>query len=206
VPTTAVDVLVACFGALADDEQAQALARLRELRSERAAGADSETAQHLAWLALAAERTGGELSAGLYRQARRELAAEGVAIPDVSVHQRHFGSWAQAREAYELSVTTSAAKVEARLRARLHGRPRSYRRDELEAALAACADALGRPPLVAEYEAWRQSAIDLARLAGRERFVPSAAPFRRRFGSFEAALVAFGYQPEDVHERYDDQR
>ena len=36
---------------------------------------------------------------------------------------------------------------------------------------------------------------------GRELHLPSASPYRKRWGDWEAALLHFGYTPEQVAER-----
>jgi hypothetical protein len=202
--TSAVDLVVAAFGVLSPAEQASALQLLNEIRVERLAGDDAEFARHLDSLRRAAAFCEGELSAGRYREARTALLAEGVELIDINQHVRLFGSWSRAMAALALDKTETPAKIEARLRKRLRGRPRSYRSQELGQALAACKKSLGRVPLVAEYEKWRMSMIELARHAGQERFIPSAAPFRRRFGTFERALVHFGYSPEQTGLRYEE--
>lgn len=111
---------------------------------------------------------------------------------------RHFGSWRAAKEALELSAATTPRKIEPRFRARLVGKVHRYREDWLRETLEKCVADLGRVPLVIEFEHWRQREIDLAKAQGKELFLPSDSPYRRRWGTWENALLHFGYEPEEV--------
>ena len=54
----------------------------------------------------------------------------------------HFGSWRRAREALDLSATTTARKIEARFRARRLGKVWRYTEDTLRETLVRCGRAL----------------------------------------------------------------
>jgi hypothetical protein len=55
---------------------------------------------------------------------------------------------------------------------------------------------------VAEFEWWRDRELELARAEGNAALhLPSPSPYRRRWGSWEAALLHFGYTPDQVAER-----
>jgi Homing endonuclease associated repeat len=54
---------------------------------------------------------------------------------------------------------------------------------------------------LAEYDEWRRREMALARTRGEDDRVPSASVFRRRYGSWERALLASGYSPEEVYVR-----
>jgi hypothetical protein len=99
-------------------------------------------------------------------------------------------------------VTTSA-KIEARFRGRLVGKVHRYREDSLREAIEKCARDLGRVPLVIEFEHWRQREMELAKAQGQELFLPSDSPYRRRWGSWDEALLHFGFTPEAIKERFE---
>jgi hypothetical protein len=55
---------------------------------------------------------------------------------------------------------------------------------------------------VAEFEWWRDREFELARAEGNDALhIPSPTPYRRRWGTWEAALLHFGYTPDQVAER-----
>ncbi len=109
---------------------------------------------------------------------------------------RHFGSWRRAKEALDLSETTTARRIEARFRFRRMGKVWRYSEDVMRETLVRCAEHYGRPPLVAEFEWWRDRELELARAEGNDALhLPSPSQYRRRWGSWEAALLHFGYTP-----------
>jgi hypothetical protein len=199
--TSGTQIVIVGFAALEPDEQDEAYAQITDLRLTRLAGVESETAQLLASLRRVAELTVGELSPGLYRRVRRELGTEGEEIAEFNALVRHFGSWRACKEALSLSEVTTPAKIDARFRSRLVGKVHRYREETLGETLQRCAHDLGHVPLVVEFEHWREREIELAKAQGRELFLPSDSPYRRRFGSWEAALLHFGFTPEAVAER-----
>ena len=199
--TSGAEIVAVGFAALGADEQEEAYARVTGIRLTRLAGEESETAQLIVSLRRVADVTGEELTPDLYRQVRRELVARGEELSEFNALVRHFGSWRVAKEALGLSEVTTPAKIEARFRARLVGKVHRYREDTLKATLEKCAADLGHVPLVIEFEHWRQREMELAKAQGQELFLPSDSPYRRRWGSWEDALLHFGFTPEAVKER-----
>jgi hypothetical protein len=67
-----------------------------------------------------------------------------------------------------------------------------------------CVEHYKRPPLIAEFEWWRDRGLELARAQGNENVhLPSSSPYRRRYGSWEGALLHFGFTLEEAEERFD---
>lgn len=199
--TSGTQIVIAGFAALEPDEQDEAYAQIAGLRLTRLAGDASETSRLLASLRRVADLTDGELTPDLYRQARRELVAEGEQIAEFNALVRHFGGWRACKEALNLSAVTTPAKIEARFRSRLVGKVHRYREETLREALEKCARDIGHVPLVIEFEHWRQREIELAKAQGQELFLPSDSPYRRRWGSWENALLHFGFTSEAIAER-----
>jgi hypothetical protein len=55
---------------------------------------------------------------------------------------------------------------------------------------------------VTEFEHWRREKLDLLAAKGDDAaHIPSPTPYRRRYGTWEQALLAFGYTPDQVAER-----
>jgi hypothetical protein len=205
-PTSAVALLVVGFNALSVEQQEQAFQEISELRLQRIAGEEGETARFLRSLRRAQDYVGEELSPDKYREAWRGLKAQGEEVAEFNQVRRHFGSWRRAKEALHLSETSTPLKIEARFRARMVGKPGRYRDETLRETLAQCVQALGHIPLVIDYELWRQKETELGKAQGREVFIPSDSPYRRRFGSWENALLHFGYPPEEVKARLEPSR
>lgn len=189
--TSAVELLVVGFRALSADEQEEAFLRLVDARLERLASEGDEFARHLSSLQRVAELTAGDVTPATYRAARRELVAAGEEVVELNTLIRYFGSWRRAKEALGLSEVATARKIEARFRGRLIGKVHVYREETLKEVLLRCVSALGvKAPLVVEFEHWRYRELELAKAEGRELFLPSASPYRRRFGTWEKALEA----------------
>jgi hypothetical protein len=200
-PTTAVDLLAAAYAGLSADEQEEAFMRIAEVRVARLAEAESETAVYVRALRVAAAHSDGTLSPDRYRVLRQALAAQGEELPEFSAVVRHFGTWSLAKEVIELSDVTTAKKIEARFRGRVSGRRPYFTDEELLEALKRCATALGRVPLLAEYDDWRLKELALMRTRGQWPRVASTAAVRRRFKTWEAALLAAGYTTEELYVR-----
>jgi hypothetical protein len=199
--TSGADLLLVAFNALAPEEQEEAFVRIGEARLTRLAGEDDETAQFLRSLQRVQEHVGGELSPDLYRAARAELRESGEEVAELNAVIRHFSTWRAAKEALDLSAVTTPRKIEARFRGRLVGKVHRYREETLRETLERCAADLGHVPLIIEFEHWRQREIELAKAQGRDLFLPSDSPYRRRWESWEAALLHFGFTPEAIAER-----
>jgi hypothetical protein len=63
-----------------------------------------------------------------------------------------------------------------------------------------CVEHYRRPPLVAEFEWWRDREFQLARAQGNDDtlHLPSSSPYRRRYGSWEGGLLHFGFTLDEV--------
>jgi hypothetical protein len=79
-----------------------------------------------------------------------------------------------------------------------------YTDDTLRETLARCVEHYGRPPLVAEFDWWRQRELELAAAQGNpDLHRPSPTPYRKRWKTWEGALLHFGYTPEQTAERHE---
>lgn len=197
--TTGIDVAIAAYGVLDEVEQAEAFSRIREARLLASVGTDSETARFIAGLKRVAEFAGRTPTIDDYRQIRRMLKEAGEDVPEANQVIRYFGSWRSAKEALELGQETTAERIDARFRLRRLGKVGRYRDETLRDTLARCAEYLGRPPLVVEFETWRSRELELAKARGEDNaHLPSTSPFRNRFGTWERALIHFGYSEEAI--------
>lgn len=200
--TSAVDLMAIAFAGLAAQEQDEALGRLQRMRVDREAGEESETGRFLASLLRAAEVAGRTPTPDDYKQARVVLAEEGVELEPYSRVIRHFGSWRLAREAVGLAEVTTARRIESRFRSRRLGKVWRYTDQTLRETVVRCAGELGRVPLVAEFEWWRQRELELARATEDDALhLPSPTPYRRRWGSWEGALHHFGFTEAAIKKR-----
>ncbi len=197
---SAVDLLVIAFAALAADDQDEGFARISDVRLQRLAQEEGETAEYLRALRRALALSDGELTPDGYMRIQKELAANGEHLPNMSRLVRHFDSWTRAKEALALGEVTTVDKIEARFRSRVAGRPH-FSADELADALRRCVAAVGRVPLLSEYDAWREKELALLRLRGEIAHVPSTASFRRRHRSWPKTLEAHGFSTEEVYTR-----
>jgi len=194
--TSAVDALLVVFEALAQDEREDAFERLSKRQLEHLAGEESDTARLLRSLRCVAEGVGHTPTVTEYRDVERRLRGTDEAIDETNQVIRHFGSWRRAREALDLSETTTARKIESRFRARRLGKVWRYTEDTLRETLERCVAHYGRPPQVAEFEWWRERELELARAQGDDALhLASPTPYRRRWESWEGALLHFGYTP-----------
>jgi hypothetical protein len=200
---TAVELIVIGFRSLSAVEQDELLGELGELRLLRVAEDREQSEGMLRSLAQVALIAGSEMTIADYKAARLELIAQGAAIPPIGRVIACFGTWVEAKEALTLSKRLSAGAIEARLRRRRRlAKVWRYTEETLEAALARACAHYGRPPQVAEFAWWRETELRLARAKGDDVLhLPSATPYRRRFGSWEAALLHFGYEVADVERR-----
>jgi Homing endonuclease associated repeat len=198
VATSATDILIVAFNSLTPDEQERAYAQITDARVTRLAGEESEMARHLRSLRRVADVVGGELTPEGYTRTRRQLVAEGEEIIEINALRRFFGSWSRAKEALGLTDVATPLRIEARFRAKRVGKVHRYRDETLREIVHRCAADLGHPPLVIEFELWRQREHELAQARGEELHLPSDSPYRRRWGTWEAALLALGFDEADV--------
>ena len=196
--TSASALLAVLFENLQADEQEEAFALITELRLRRLAGTDGEIARFINGLVLVQQQVVGELSVDDYREWQPKLKAQGRDVPPLSQVTKFFGTWRLAKEALSLSENETPLKIEARFRSRRVGKVHRYRDETLRETLLACSEFLGYPPLVAEFEAWRYRELELAKARGEEISLPSASPYRSRFGGWEKALLHYGFSQEDI--------
>jgi hypothetical protein len=196
--TAAADIVVIAFQSLTAGEQDEAFVRIKELRLQRLAGTDAEISRFIKGLALVQQRVEGEMSVDDYREWIPKLRADGQDIPPLSQVTKYFGSWSRAKEALLMADDETPLKIDARFRARRVGKVHRYRDSVLEETVKRCAEYVGHPPLVVEFEVWRRRELELAKAQGQDISVPSSSPYRTRFGSWEAALLHFGFSQEEI--------
>lgn len=209
--TTAVELLVIAYQALAPGEQDEALKRMRDLALKRGADMRSETERILASLQRVAGLAGKEpedLTSDDYRAAiKREIEEGGAAEPNepqglvgkglggiapLSQVMKQFGTWRLAKEALCLSADSTALKIEARFACRRLGRVWRYSDEVLRETLRRCARELGYPPQVGEYRAWRRRELELAHAQGNRDFhLPSMNAYRYRNSYWKDTLRIF---------------
>jgi hypothetical protein len=199
---SAVQLIGIGFAALSEVEQEAAFAELAEFRLRRIASQATHAESIVSSLAQAALLAGGQPTVADYKAAVLHLEQEGVALVPVSQVIRHYGSWESAKEALRLSVTLSAGAIDARFRRRRLGKVWRYTETTLRETLARCVAHYGHVPQVAEFAWWRERELQLAGRQGNDALhLPSATPYRRRYGTWEEALLHFGYTPDQVAER-----
>jgi len=204
---TAVDMLLIVFSALSPDEQDDAFRRIADKRTERLAGDEADSSRYVRSLQRVAEVVGGPPSAEQYRLVQKQLVQAGEAVEPLHRIRAHFVTWEQAKEALGLSETTTAAAIQARFRHRRIGKVRRYTDQTLRDALKRAAEECttdGSGPGQLEYDWWRNRELELGRARGDAMLqIPSAAAFRRRWGTWEGTLLANGYTLEEAEERLD---
>ncbi len=184
-PTSAVELMVIGFEALAAVEQDDVLSRLQGLRLKRNAGEQSEGERMLASLQRVAQLAGRapeDLTSEDYRTAiRQEIAEGGAGIEPISKVIKHFGSWRLAKEALSLSGANTARQIEARFECRRLGRVHRYSEEVMRETLERCRAAYEHRPTVGEFKVWRQREMDLARAQGNPDFyLPGINAYRSR--------------------------
>jgi hypothetical protein len=200
--TSGVELLVAAFRVLDHAEQTRALRACHSLWIEAEEAAGSETARLIASLKRAAEVLGEAPGIEDYKRIRLELAKDGEELAPVSRITKHFnGSWHIAIEALDLSQVSTPRRIEERFRKRRLGKIWRYSEETLGQTLQQAVEDIGRIPQVAEFDWWRQRQIELAVAQGQEIHLPSASPYRRLWGSWEKALLHFGYDAEEIADR-----
>lgn len=116
----------------------------------------------------------------------------------------HFGTWREAKEALGFAETSTARQIEERFRQRRLGKIWRYSEATLEQALRAAADHYQRAPTVAEFDWWRLRELEKAIARGEDALhLPSVSPYRKRWRTWEGALLHFGYTLEEATERFE---
>jgi hypothetical protein len=196
--TPAAELVAVLYQTLTPGEQEDAFQKIKELRLRQLAGTEAEIGRFIRGLALVQEQVDGELSVDDYRAWYPKLQKRGHDVPPLSQVTKHFGSWRRAKEALLLSEDETALKIEARFRSRRVGKVHRYREETLGETLKRCAEFVGHAPLVVEFEAWRFREIELAKARGEEIALPSDSPYRTRYGTWEKALLNFGFSKADI--------
>jgi hypothetical protein len=200
--TSGSDLLVVAYQALTPDERDDAFERIHHLRLTEEAGTESDMARFIRSLKRVADELGRAPTADEYRHVQPALAEAGDNVETFSRVYRFFGSWARAREAVDLSQTTTARRIEARFREQRIGKVWRYDEDDLRSSLERAVAHYGYPPSTHEFDWWRERELELAKAAGRtDPHLPSVTPYRKRWGSWESALLHFGYSEEEVARR-----
>jgi hypothetical protein len=186
--------------ALPPDEQDDAYQRLREVLTARDAATESVMGRCVRSLLRVRDVLGHAPSVGDYREVSKALRDVGEDIETFNQLYKHFGgSWPRAMEALELSETTTPERIMGRFAARRVGKVWRYSPEHLREVLLRAAAHWGRPPSTAEYEWWRERELELRRAAGEpDAHLPSSSPYRRRWGTWENALLAQGFTTEEV--------
>ncbi|HEV7566093.1 MAG TPA: hypothetical protein VGO31_09075 [Microbacteriaceae bacterium] len=200
---TGTEALLVLYAALSPEEQEEAFAQLRQRRLDDQGDAEREMAQHLRSLRRVAEAVGHTPGVNEYKEVTQVLIAEGEEVEPFSRLYRYFGkSWARAQEALELSGETTTKAIEARFAHRRLGKPVRYSEDVLRDTLARAVEHFGRPPNTSEYAWWRERQLELARAQGEKHpHLPTDGPYRDRWKGWEAALLHFGYTPDEIAHR-----
>lgn len=206
--TSAVDALLVAARSLDAEERDDLLVALRAIVEREQAGELGEAARLLEGLRLAAEYAGQPPSPEGYDRTRRELHEQGIELPPRSQIIRRFDTWRGAKEALGLylspSKLTTPRRIEARFASRRLGKVWRYTDEMLAETMQRAVEHWGRPPRVAEFNHWRERELELARTRGDEHLhLPSPHPYRKRWDNWNAALLALGYAPEWIAERFD---
>jgi hypothetical protein len=203
VETTALQLLAVGFSCLSREEQRQALEQLSQLAWEQQQDEEDTLSRLLRSFQRVCELEGSVPTAARYRLRWRERREAGEELASADQLIEFFGSWNKARQALTLSTERTTRDIENRFRRRRLGAVRQYSEAQLREALFSCVEIVGGPPLVAEFEWWRRRELELAHARG-EHFInlPSPAPYRRRWGSWEGALRHFGFTEAEIDDRY----
>jgi hypothetical protein len=199
-PASGADALFVLYEALSPEEQDVAYQRIYEVRLREQKVAETELQKHVRSLRRVADALGHEPGVDEYRHVSRTLIAEGEDIESFGNLYKFFGcSWPRAREALQLSGETSVRGIEARFRNRKLGKIARYTEDVLKDTLERAVAHYRRPPTSEEFAWWRDRQLELARAQGEEYpHLPTDNPYRRRWKTWEGALLHFGYTPEEV--------
>ena len=200
--SSVADVFLAAFEALDKAERAEVMSRLGEAHVRKLAGSEDDLSRIVRTLCRLAVEVGGVPTVTQAREVLPRLQDAGEDVETFSRLYKHFNHvWPQAVEALGLSDTSTPRLIEARFRNRGTGKVWRYNEPALRDFLAKAVEHYGYPPLVSEFEWYRARELELARARGERPHLPSDTPYRRRWGTWEAALLHFGYTPDQVAER-----
>ncbi len=206
-PSSGADALLVLYEALPPGEQDEAYERIYEARLRQQKVAETELAKYVQSLRRVAEVLGREPGVDDYKAISRVLIKEGEDVQPFGRLYKFFDwSWPRAREALQLSGETSTRAIEARFRHRRLAKVVSYSEDVLRDTLARAVEHYGRPPTSEEFSWWRDRQLELARAQGEDHVhLPVDSVYRRRWKGWEAALLHYGYTPEEVARRLEQQ-
>jgi len=199
-----VDLLVGAFALLSEPEQELALKACQAKWLEACESGNSEASLVFKSLRRAVEELGEFPGVDQYRDLRKALGEE--ILPFSRVLRFFGGSWHQARESMNLIEVTTERRIQSRFESRQLGKIWKYTDETLRESLLAAGKAIGRAPQVSEYIWWREEQRELAKAKGETLFLPSATPYRQRFGSWEAALLHYGFSQEEIDKRLERRR
>jgi hypothetical protein len=202
MPTSAPDILVIMFAALDEAEQQEVAERIATIRAINAVGVETASAPFLRSLRRVTEFIGHEPTVDEYKDACAALREQGEDIKGFSAVVRHFTTWRRAKEAMDLSKTTSVRNVDARFRHRRVNKIWRFSEETLRETMARVVEYYGSIPTIQEYDAWRQRELRLAAAEGNDAMqVPSTRPYRERYRGWEKALLHFGYPADEIAKR-----
>jgi len=197
--TAGVDLLVAAFSVLNEEEQRLALGACQAKWIAGCETGNSEASLVFSSLRRAVEELGDFPGVDQYRDLRKSLGEE--ILPFSRVLRFFGGSWHQAREAMSLIEVTTERRIQARFESRQLGKIWKYTDETLRHCILEAGKAIGRAPQVSEYMWWREQQRELARAKGEVIHLPAATPYRNRFGTWENALRHYGYTQDEIDNR-----
>jgi hypothetical protein len=153
----------------------------------------SRRAVCVAAVQMVAEALGEPPSLRAYEQHRTRLGASGIVLPKAHLITRVFRGWVNALTAAGCPPRDNRRRrVDAAVHAPLV--PRFTDRECIDALVAAAAE-LGRAPTVRAYAAWRERRLRVLRPKRMVAAVPHEDTVRRRFGTWNQALIAANLDP-----------
>jgi hypothetical protein len=202
MPTPATDAVLILFTALDETEQQEIADRIATALAMRAVSQESASAPFVRSMARIVEFIGHLPSVDEYRDARDALVQAGEDIETYSRLVRHYGTFRRAKEALDLSKTTSIRNADARFRHRRINKIWRFTDETLGEHLARCVEYFGGAiPTLDEHAAWRQRELRLAAAEGNDALqVPSARPYQERWG-WAGSFEHFGHSPEAIAQR-----
>lgn len=203
--TSGVDVLLASFHALTPDEQQEALGVCQESWLRSIEAGRSQATDILRSLKRVADELGETPGIEDYKRVRKELDDPEV-LPSSQILRFFQGSWHRAREALDLSEVETPRRIQAQFAKRRLGKIWKYTDQTLRDTLRRAADEIGHAPQVAESNWWRERQIELAKSKGEDIHLPSPTPYRNRFGTWEDALLRYGFGREEIEKRLERER
>jgi hypothetical protein len=139
----------------------------------------------------------------LWRRKEIELARERgevAYIPQWTAYLRRWGRW----EHVLVEFGYQPEQVELRREHPPVVKVDRYTDATLEMTLRQCARDLGRVPLARDFQRWRQREIrkrQRRKITGTVA-LPSDSPYRTRYGSWNKALLHFGFRQEEIDEQF----